>query len=390
MGKVTPVKVRGLGIAIAGIGLIALSFFLTTYVQYYDDIGSLEKKGDNSEGDQILTTADLPLGLLLQIEILGALILTFGGMFGVFGYRDESTRTGLFMMSFLACVAFISTFVIRTGVLWGTWGTLKGTIFEGNCEYFGNTDIHGTTGDYIHACPTTRHEATRPTPTSIGTWNITSVEPLFKSDCIFWFWDNTATFESLMDNPPVVAKKETLKNEMLENMNWADKKNYGYMAVDSPCTNSLGATDCIADGRTVYETIETNAAATTDKYGVTIVTKLPGPAGNKQIPDITYCYYWGCNEHCNEYRYRINRLLHYGSASVALFSVIFFVMSANYSYGTPIGYNAGAAEIALAEEELEEGKALKGVEFKSKWRPMNVQSNPSIKRRLGDSRTLRF
>ena len=48
MGKVTPVKVRGLGIAIAGIGLIALSFYVTTYVQYYDDIGSLEKKGDNS------------------------------------------------------------------------------------------------------------------------------------------------------------------------------------------------------------------------------------------------------------------------------------------------------------------------------------------------------
>ena len=84
MGKVTPPQVKMLGTTIAGVGLIALSFYAVTYVQYYDDIGSLEKKGDNSDGDDILTTADLPLGLLLQIEILGALILSTSGIFGIF------------------------------------------------------------------------------------------------------------------------------------------------------------------------------------------------------------------------------------------------------------------------------------------------------------------
>ena len=67
MGKVTPTKVRGLGTIMTGTGLIA-PFYLVTYIQYYDDIGILEKKGDNSDGDDILTTADLPLGLLLRLK----------------------------------------------------------------------------------------------------------------------------------------------------------------------------------------------------------------------------------------------------------------------------------------------------------------------------------
>lgn len=373
MGKVTPPQVKMLGTTIAGVGLIALSFYAVTYVQYYDDIGSLEKKGDNSDGDDILTTADLPLGLLLQIEILGALILSTSGIFGILGYRNKSTRSALFIMALLSLFCYIGTGIYRTSILWGE--------SEGNCKYFGDTDVHGTTGDYIKACPTTRHDNTRPSPTS-GTWNISSSEPLFKSDCVFWFWDNTFTLESALIAGTGGAKREALKNEMLENMNWADKKNYGYMSVDSPCNNDLGATDCIADGRTVYETIETNAEPDTNEYGVSIVKKLPGPAGNKQIPDITFCYYWGCDEICNEYRYRINRILHYGGLFMCFVSILFVGLAATYTVATPIQYNAGysALPMAVAEE----------VKMKKKsWKPMAVSSNP-MKRRVGDSRKLRF
>ena len=375
MGKVTPTKVRGLGTIITGIGLITLSFYLVTYIQYYDDIGILEKKGDNSDGDDILTTADLPLGLLLQIEILGALILSLGGIFGIFGYRNKSTRSGLFIMSFLAFICYGGTGIYRTSILWGE--------SEGNCKYFGDSDIHGTTGDYIKACPTTRHTNTRPTPSS-GHWNITQSEPLFKSDCVFWFWDNTPTLETrLLEDSG--STRESMRLEMLENMNWMDKKNYGYMAVDSPCSNDLDATDCLADGRTVYEVIEKNQKDS-NKYGIPINRELPGPDGNKQIPDITFCYYWGCSDVCNEYRYRINRVLHYGGLGAAFFSLLFVIMGASYSYGTPVGYNAGLSELPTVETKKPSKSKLQS----QPWKPMNVASAPIKKRRLGDSRTLRF
>lgn len=390
MSKVRPSNVKTLATSVAGLGLVSLAFFVLTYIQYYDDIGSLEKKGDNTDSDgSILTTADLPLGLLLQIEMLGSVILTLGGISGMLGSGSKATRSAVFIISFLGLVCFGVTGVMRTQYLWGE--------SEGNCKYFGNSEIHGATGDYIKACPTTRHESQKPSP-SAGFWNISETEPLFRSDCVFWFWDNTFTLESALVSTGGLAgtgagvtidpsKKEALKNEMLNNMNWEDKKNYGFMEVDSPCENDLGATDCIADGRTVYETIEMNAKAVTDggadEYGVPIVKKLPGPDGNKQIPDISFCYYWGCNEVCNHYRYRINRLLHYGALFMALMSLVFTAMAGLYSFAVPVGYfDPKAALPTVVAKQI-------GEEPKSKWKPMSVKSS-NIQKRNVDSRKLRF
>ena len=105
MVKATPDSVKNMGTGIAGIGLIGLAFFVLTYIQFYDDIGILEKRGSNedSNGD-ILTTADMPLGMLLQLEMLGALVMCLGGLFGVFGFQNKSARSGIFIATVLAFI----------------------------------------------------------------------------------------------------------------------------------------------------------------------------------------------------------------------------------------------------------------------------------------------
>ena len=90
MVKVTPSSVKNLGTGIAGIGLLGLSFFVLTYIQFYEDIGILEKKGNNMDSDgSILSTDDMPLGLLLQGEMLGAALLVVGGIMGIFGAMNN-------------------------------------------------------------------------------------------------------------------------------------------------------------------------------------------------------------------------------------------------------------------------------------------------------------
>ena len=176
------------------------------------------------------------------------------------------------------------------------------------------------------------------------------------------------------------AKKEALKNEMIENMDWTQKHMYGYFMVDSPCDNDLGDTDCIPDGRTAFETIETNARVS-DQYGVSIVKELPGPAGNKLIPDITYCYYWGCSKDCNPDRYRINRLLLYAAMAMGLFSLLFSATAGVYAMAPTAGYGVAIPTIVNDGDDLE-------APMDEKWKPMTVKS---LKRRgKTDSRTLRF
>ena len=51
MVKATPDTIKNMGTGIAGIGLIGLAFFVLTYVQFYDDIGILEKRGSNEDSN---------------------------------------------------------------------------------------------------------------------------------------------------------------------------------------------------------------------------------------------------------------------------------------------------------------------------------------------------
>ncbi len=390
MVRVTPGSVSKLATAVGGIGIVLLTFHAVTYVQYVDDINILQNK-QGGEGD----TQDVPLELLLPLEGLASLLLFIGGLGGGLGAGNKVAPGIMFFLCTLATIFFAGTAIYRTSTLWGE--------NEGQCKYTGDPDIHGQTGDYIRACPTTRHKAQSPSPLGMH-WNITQKEPVLASDCVFWFWDNTFTLESAIlssggnsDGGQQVAgvtldpaKISALKNEMLQNMDWADKHNYGFFPVESDCSNDLGATDCIPDGRTVFETIEVNARSTTDggadKYGVSIVNELPGPAGNKVLPDITFCYYWGCDEVCNEYRYRINRLLHYASGVGAFFSLIFCAVSGVFAAGTKVNYDGrDLLKPAADKGDLE----AQSTERNKKWKPMNVDSAVN-RRKDSRKRVLRF
>lgn len=391
--KVSPENVQSLGNAMAGLGLIGLAFYAGTFITYYDDIGAIEDKStSNPPPGTTMTTADLPLQLLLQVEALGSIILFGTGMGAVCGATNRATRSGVFIGAILSLICFASTGVYRTSVLTDWFGKAEGT-----CHYFGNPEIHGNTGDYIKACPTTRHENQKPSE-SAGFWNISETEPLFRSDCVFWFWDNTFTLESALISTSGQSgtgagvtidpsKRESLKNEMLNNMNWQDRKNYGFDNIDDQCENDLGALDCIADGRTVYQQIEVKARQVNDggadEYGVAIEKQLPGDVGAKQLPDISFCYYWGCNAVCNHYRYRINRVLHYLSMAMALLSLILAGMAGLYSFATPVGYPfSKSAALPINNYEAKHTQS-------EKWKPMSVQSS-NIQKRSVDSRKLRF
>ena len=161
---------------------------------------------------------------------------------------------------------------------------------------------------------------------------------------------------------------------------------YGYFAVDSPCDSGLGATDCLPDGRTVFEAIETKARLS-DEYGVDIANELPGTPGNKLTPDISFCYYWGCSRECNQDRYRINRLLLFSAFAMGGFSFIFAGVAGTYMLGTTAGYLDDGVAVAKAEEAGEfdlEKPSLKS----SRWKPMTVSNAPV--RRKTKSRELRF
>ena len=77
MVRVTPGSVSKLATAAGGIGIVLLTFHAVTYVQYVDDIGVLEKKGDDM-------TADVPLGLLLPIPTLPSLKIVIASLAALF------------------------------------------------------------------------------------------------------------------------------------------------------------------------------------------------------------------------------------------------------------------------------------------------------------------
>jgi hypothetical protein len=390
MVKVTPSSVKNLGTGIAGIGLLGLSFFVLTYLQFYDDIGILEKKGNNLDSNgAVLSTDDMPLGLLLQGEMLGSALLVVGGLFGIFGAMNKSTRSGIFIAVLLALAGFGATGLFRVLTLWGE--------AEGQCGYIGDPKVHGQVGDYIKACPTTRHANQGPTSTG-GFWNATHIEPTLHSDCIFWFWDNTFTLESALISASgsngtgagvtiEPAGKAALQAEMIENMDWTQKHMYGYFAIDSPCDSGLGATDCLPDGRTVFEAIETKARLS-DKYGVAIANELPGTAGNKLTPDISFCYYWGCSRECNPDRYRINRLLLFSSFAMGGFAFIFAGVAGTYMLGTTEGYLDDG--VAVARAEAADAFDIEKSELNNKWKPMAVTNATVVRSRIKKSRELRF
>lgn len=341
MVKVTPYIIQTVSTVMRYMGGIASAFYLVIFLIYVRDIGIVDVKSDD-----MMSMNDLPLGLLLSIEIVFSILLLLGGLFSNLARKNAKTRYALLILTFLSFVAFVSTLVFRAATLWGN--------AQGQCRYFGQ-DSDGVAGDYIHACPTTRHENQGASPGLF--WKVEKSEPTLESDCVFWFWDNTFTLESVLNGNSGASvnntHREALKDEMIENMDWTQKHLYGYYGCKS-------GSDCVTDGRTLFETIQNK------NLGVSIKKKL------SSTPDISFCYYWGCSSVCNPDRYRVNRILLYSAFVMSTSLLIFLGIVGALAVGQLDGFEEEAVAVAQPVKV-------------SEWKPMVAKSG--IHNR---SRKLRF
>jgi hypothetical protein len=348
---VTPSRLSRLISATLSFGVISTLFYLVIFALYFQDIGILES--NKSNGETFVSLNDLPLGLFLSVEIIASAIMLLGSVMFLLALNNNNTRYAITIVLFFVFAAFASTLTYRGTMIWGN--------AEGQCNYFGS-DNDGEYGDYEKACPTTRHTNLKPTDTG-DYWKIEHVEPTLESDCIFWFWDNTFTLSSVQveNNTNYI----NLQNTMIENMDWSQKHLYGVYDVEARCGGNTEATDCIPDGRTIPLTIQDDLA----NLGVTITKKIASGV----VPDISYCYYWGCSEVCNVDRYRVNRMLLYGGITMTSITLILFGVSVAFATGTPEGFDSS---------KKEEVEVLDVENQPENWRPMPVKSAVNRRRKL--------
>jgi hypothetical protein len=330
---VTPKRLKTLINATLLFGVIFSLFYLVILGLYYNDIGILEAHRVNN--DDIISLNDLPLGLFLTIEIIASLVLAFGSASFFLALKNKNTRYAIAIVLFFTLGAYASTGTYRVLMIWGE--------NEGQCKY-ANVD------DYIKACPTTRHVNTKPANGDF--WKLERVEPTLESDCIFWFWDKTFTLSVARST---YNNNITLHNEMIENMDWSQKHLYGFYDVESRCEKG---TDCVPDGRTIPLVIQQKA------YAKKLIKK---PIANNTVPDISFCYYWGCSEVCNEDRFRVNRVLMYGGMVTTAISFVLFAAGVSLASGTPEGFDSSKKSAEDTVTNYEE-------ELMKTWQPMTVKS----------------
>ena len=336
--KVTPVLMQSISTTMRYLGGASLALYLVVFLIYVRDIAIIDVKSDD-----LMSMNDLPLGILLSIEIVFSALLFLGGLFSMLGHKNVKTRYALLIIAFISFGAFMSTLVYRAATIWGN--------SKGQCRYFGDS----ASGDYINACPTTRHENQGASPGVF--WKVEKTEPTLESDCVFWFWDNTFTLDSLLKGSSGMGInntfREELKDEMIENMDWTQKHLYGYYG----CRNGA---NCVSDGRTIFQSIQEK------QLGVPINDKL------SSTPDISFCYYWGCSSVCNPDRYRVNRILLYTGFVMSGATFLLLCVCGALASGTPQGFEEEKASVALPVKV-------------SEWKPMVAKSG--IHNR---SRKLRF
>jgi len=304
-----PDNAKTLGITLAIVGGISLGFYISILIGYFGEIGIISEGITNDQGDNLTSTEDLPLGLLLTIELAASFVILVGGLLGIYGSRDRNIVVPMFILSMMAFLAFSTTGIYRSVTIWGEG--------KGQCEYFGS-DGDGVYGDLINSCPTTRHALMGISgPTSDIKWKMEKTEPTTESDCVFWFWDTTNPLR-VMKASSTNAYRDTV---MIRDMDWTQKHPYGWY-LKAGCAANSSATDCIEDGRTAYKTLESD-----QNLGVPIVEKMPTSV-NK--PDISHCYYWGCSRVCNGDRFLVNRILLYASLGLGLTMLIVTMLSGYY------------------------------------------------------------
>lgn len=340
------------------VGILGLGIYGSILWTYWDVINILEKPGNNEENGITYVTMDLPLGTLLYIESITTVLLLVISALGLFAAGNENTRAILLVFNSLFVSAFAFTFAYRAFTIWGS--------SEGQCGYTGE----GL--DYIKSCPTTRHLSNG--PSGIDTepfWNISHIEPEENNDCIFWFWDSTPPYEVIKQSYSSIANIGDIKMKMRNMMDWSGRAPYGWYEIDAGCAEPgsageiTGATDCIQDGRSAFATFEAEMEAL-GNAGIPITNKLPSiGSGVSQKPDISFCYYWGCDKHCNFERYTVNRLLLWISLAMTVITLFTTLLSGSYAAGrwdVIIPAN-GAGDAKGPDDDGEKDKIWKNMEI---------------------------
>jgi hypothetical protein len=177
---------------------------------------------------------------------------------------------------------------------------------EGACEH---------TGSALKACPVTRHLLVEE-----FNWSITKTEPISESDCIFWFWDSMQPVDSVNDTAQ--------RTDMEDYMDWGTRLSY------------------TGDNLLVLQ----------EKYNIS--------SGISKKPDISSCWYWGCNEICNHERFFVNRQLVIMSGVVFFCTFIFTIVSGQLD-GNKGPWGTGKDKDDSAVDD--------GVGDEQKWKPMAVE-----------------
>lgn len=180
----------------------------------------------------------------------------------------KSSSLGLAVILALAWVGHASTASWRAFHLYST--------IDGSC---GDTSTAA-------ACPTTRLERTIESDV----------------DCVFWFWGN------MQSRADIVSIYPNEQISMLDLMDWSRHAPYGWYKHDG---------DVVYGGQQLFTYQDEFENTYNTSVGAFKITE-------NTVPDISHCWYWGCDAVCNEERYFINHAMVWFACSWAIVEAILF------------------------------------------------------------------
>lgn len=243
-------------------------------------------------GAALLLFALFPIGVLdvgppsnpySTMDTPAYLLYVEGGLYALLGFSAavvaastvsgdakgaKSSSLGLAVILALAWVGHASTASWRAFHLYST--------IDGSC---GDTSTAA-------ACPTTRVERTIDSDV----------------DCVFWFWGDMQSRHDIVSIYP----NEQIK--MLDLMDWSRHAPYGWYKHDG---------DVVYGGQQLFTYQDEFENTYNTSVGAFKITE-------NTVPDISHCWYWGCDAVCNEERYFINHAMVWFACTWAVVEAILF------------------------------------------------------------------
>jgi len=267
MSQTLPTIVSISGV-IVGIG-ITLSFATSFYLTPYHTLGA--------------STTDLPYDLTIVEMVIGFATLLLSILSMIYlttPPNPQNDLRGLKKSFSLTFMAFFVTFAIFEGVVT--------TIRLQNLGLLGTLERTCSDTNVFTGCPTTRFE-------SIHTQKIEYTKPT-GGDCQFWFWGEMRRRSTAN---ACESTNSSICTWYIENyMDWSSPDSYG-MRHDpfqfNTTTTLQNANPNEPTMNNMEELMKIQAAS------VPTVLHYTTP------PNLSYCWYWGCNPICNPHRYFTNR-----------------------------------------------------------------------------------